>query len=185
MPLFQTGSSALLSATLGDGNETKYLRAYIYRNGTQETAIAMAHDARGRYTGVWTPATSQKYNVIYVVYEDAARTIESLNYERVEETWQSVDGAIGPGVADAVWDEPMAGHTTAGSAGEYLIRTHLIEALLRNRLELADGDTDNWILYKDDGVTPWVRFSVTDKDGEEIKMDKFVPARRTGGIIIP
>lgn len=181
MPFFVTGQPALLSLTLGGGDIDLYPRAFAWRNGTQETAVALSHVAQGRYTGPWTPGTPGKYNLLYIVYQDAARTIPSPVYDQVEETWQSLDGAVGPGIAPAVWDELLAGHTIAGSAGEYLARTGLIEKLLRNRLELEDGDTANWVLYDDDSVTPLLTWDVKDKDGDPIQMDKFVPARRTRG----
>ena len=148
-------------------------------------------------------------------------------------------------LADAVWDEALAGHAGAGSAGKALedaraaavtvnaripadptstvteAAAHgatqaavavvgadvaillarltvaraaaldllpgvasdaaLTRRILVNRLELADGATNNWILYADDDVTPLLRFSVSDKDGEAIRLAKYVPARRTRG----
>lgn len=181
MPFFVTGQPALLSLTLTDGAETFFPRAFLWRNGTQETAVSLSHQGLGRYTGLWSPAQPSKYNVVYRVYLDAARTIPALQYEQVEETWQSLDGAVGPAIADSVWDEALSGHAAAGSAGEALARTALIEKILRNRLELVPGDTDNWILYDDDNVTPLLRWSVTDKDGAPIRINAFVPARRTRG----
>lgn len=181
MPFYVTGQSALLSLTLTDGAETLYPRAYLWRNGTQETAVALSHQGQGRYTGIWTPAQNVKYNALFRVYLDAARTIPALQYEQVEETWQSLDGAIAPAIADAVWDEALAGHTAAGSAGEYLARTALLEKIMRNRLELAEGDTDNWVLYDDDSVTPLLTWSVRDKAGAAVRLNAFVAARRTRG----
>ena len=116
MPFFVTGQPALLSLTLADGAESLSPRAFIWRNGTQETAVAISHVGLGRYTGLWTPAQNTKYNVVYRVYSDVACTILAPSYSQEEETWQSLDGAVGPAVADAVWDEAMAGHTAVGSA---------------------------------------------------------------------
>jgi len=157
----------------------------------------------------------------------------------------SWEGAAPAAVADAVWDEALAGHAAPGSAGaalesaradaaapegrvpadptstatealahgvtqaavaavqadttELLARLSLARAaaldslptvasdamlvrqILMNRLELADGAVGNWILYADDDVTPLLTFAVTDKDGDPIRLAKWVPARRTRG----
>lgn len=61
-------------------------------------------------------------------------------------------------------------------------RLILLEKLARNKLELADGDTDNWVLYDDDDVTPLLTFSVTDKDGNALYLPAQAPAKRTRGI---
>lgn len=58
----------------------------------------------------------------------------------------------------------------------------LIEKLLRNRLELADGGVGNWILYDNDDVTPLLTWDVTDKNGNPIAVPAGVPARRTRGV---
>jgi len=44
-------------------------------------------------------------------------------------------------------------------------RVLLMKKLFTNRLELAEGTTDNWILYDDDNVTPLCIFDARDKDG--------------------
>lgn len=116
MPLFKTGSPTLLSLLLSDGNASKYARAYVYRGSLLEIALNLAHVSLGRYTVSWTPATAEKYNVIFIVYDDAAYSVVSSMYERVEETWQSID-AIAPTIADVIWDELLAGHTITNSAG--------------------------------------------------------------------
>jgi len=56
--------------------------------------------------------------------------------------------------------------------------TELIRKLLTNRLELAEGNTQNWILYDDDGVTPLKMWHVKDKSGNSILIAAGAPARR-------
>jgi parallel beta-helix repeat protein len=58
--------------------------------------------------------------------------------------------------------------------------TEIIRMLLSNRLELADGTTDNWVLY-DDNNQPFLNFSVTDKGGLAITQPDGAPSRRTKG----
>ena len=84
-------------------------------------------------------------------------------------------------IPDDVWDELLAGHAAVGSAGEALTFTTLIKKMLINRLELADGVANNWVLYDDNDTTPLLTFSVTDKDGLTISQPTGVPSRRTRG----
>jgi len=42
-------------------------------------------------------------------------------------------------------------------------RTIIMRKIFTNRLELEDGDTQNWTLYDDDNVTPLLVFSAQDK----------------------
>jgi hypothetical protein len=61
------------------------------------------------------------------------------------------------------------------------IRTALIRKIQTNKLELADGDTGNWILYDDDSVTPLLTFDVRDKNGDLIVQPANIPSRRSKG----
>jgi hypothetical protein len=54
----------------------------------------------------------------------------------------------------------------------------LIRKLLKNRLELAEGSTNNWVLYDDDNVSPLIRWNVSDKSGSSITIGAGVPAKR-------
>jgi hypothetical protein len=60
------------------------------------------------------------------------------------------------------------------------IRTTLLRKIQTNRLELFDGDTDNWILYDDDAITPLITFSISDKDGDVIVQCSSSPSKRSG-----
>jgi len=59
------------------------------------------------------------------------------------------------------------------------IRTSLLRKIQTNRLELEDGDLDNWTLYDDDKSTPLLTFSVTDKNGHLIVQNPHTPSRRS------
>jgi hypothetical protein len=176
--IYRPGETAIpLSLQLDDGAATLYPSAHVYRGATQEVVVPLAHVALGRYSGLWTPATSSDYVVVFIVYSDAARTIESPDYTRESENWRPIT-AVSPQIASDVWDELLAGHTVTGSAGATMA---LIEKILRNRLELEEGSSDNWVLYDDDSITPLLTWSVTDKDGAAIQVGSFNPARRTRG----
>jgi hypothetical protein len=58
------------------------------------------------------------------------------------------------------------------------LRTLLLRKIHTNRLELFDGDTDNWILYDDDRTTPLLIFSVSDKDDSIIIQQPHAPSKR-------
>jgi len=60
-------------------------------------------------------------------------------------------------------------------------RTTLVRKILTNRLELEDGETENWVLYDDDDVTPIIKWNVTDKDDDVITQIPYSDSRRTRG----
>lgn len=58
-------------------------------------------------------------------------------------------------------------------------RTILMRKLFTNRLELEDGDTDNWILYDDDSITPLLVFNARDKGGYPVYLIPRMTAKRS------
>lgn len=70
--------------------------------------------------------------------------------------------------------------TIESTVGIVDVRTSLLRKIWTNRLELFDGDTDNWILYDDDEATPLLTFSVSDKSGDLIIQQPNTPSRRSG-----
>jgi len=61
------------------------------------------------------------------------------------------------------------------------VRTLLVRKIQTNRLELADGDVSNWVLYDDDSATPLLTFDVQDKNGDLIVQPANIPSRRSKG----
>jgi hypothetical protein len=61
------------------------------------------------------------------------------------------------------------------------IRTLLIKKILANKLELSDGDTENWVLYDDDDTTVLTTWDVTDKTDGPIEEPHYGNSRRTRG----
>lgn len=55
----------------------------------------------------------------------------------------------------------------------------LLRKIQTNRLELVEGDSDNWVLYDDNNVDMLLAWNVTDKNGDAIRMNAFVPAKRS------
>lgn len=75
----------------------------------------------------------------------------------------------------------QAAMTAQGYTSARAAMIELSRKMLTNRLELADGDTDNWILYDDDD-SPLLKFNVRDKLGSGIIQPPLFPARRTKGV---
>lgn len=61
------------------------------------------------------------------------------------------------------------------------IRTLLVKKILANKLELADGDTANWVLYDDDDTSVLATWDVTDKTDGPIVEQPYSNSRRTRG----
>jgi len=78
-------------------------------------------------------------------------------------------------VPGSTWEELTSVHEVTGTMGE---RVNLIKKILFNRLELAAGSTNNWILYDDDKVTPISTWDMSDSTGAAITMDAGIPAKR-------
>lgn len=179
--LFIPTEATRLYLQLSDGAENQYPQAMVFDGTTLDAVIPLSHVSGGLYSALWVPSGAVIFEIRYTCYHDPTHTIPSLIYEQVTEKWQPTD-MVSEQTAEALLDTPLTGHGSAGSVGEALARLALIEKIQRNRLELAEGATNNWILYDDDSITPLLRWSVTDKTGLDIRMNAFVPARRTRGV---
>lgn len=200
MNVYKGGETVPLSAQLGDGSELLHPAAHVYLGAALEATVNLSHQALGRYEGPWTPLTTSDYHVVYAVYQDAGRTLEDLAYDRETELWRPVESLSGP-VADAVLREALADHAgVSGSLAEAVDNLHqritvaraaaldeipgiavdvvLIRKIMKNKLEMVEGSDDNWVLYDDDRVTPLIRWNVRDKDGQQVRIASFAPARR-------
>jgi hypothetical protein len=198
--LFVSGGSAPIAAQLEDGEENRYLRAFAYTGGSLEGYVDLNHIGLGHYAGTFNPATANDYHIIYIVFSDAGRTTEDTNYHRSVELWRAIN-TFSPTVADQVLREALVDHVGyAGSLAEAIDNLHtrltaaraaaldsisgmtvditLVKKMLKNKLELAEGSSDNWILYDDDKVTPILKWNVRDKDGQGIRISAYAPARR-------
>lgn len=138
MNLFNLGETVELKLITEDGDTSQYPRALAYRSsGSLEATIDLIHSVNGKYTGPWTPATNDTYNVQFFVYSNSARTIENKLYARSLEFWRAFDDmatATATEAADAVWDEDMALHNIANSAGDFLTRIPVTPAGARERV---------------------------------------------------
>ena len=90
------GTPVHLSLLIDDGRTDQYPQAYIYKAGeTTTTAIVdMASVAGGLYSGFWTPTENGSYAVLFIIYYDAAHTIDAFVYTRAEEQIQVYDRPV-------------------------------------------------------------------------------------------
>jgi hypothetical protein len=152
---FVVGDSVPLSLQLDDGAAGLYPRAIIYLSGgvVPVTTANLVDLGSGRYESSWVATTVGVYTITYVVYSDAGHTTVDASYSRECEVLEVVATSI---ESD----------------------TSLARKMLQNRLELADGSTNNWILYDDDGSTPLLTWDISGKSGEAILIPAATPAKR-------
>jgi len=81
------GSAVTLVEALPDGYTGSFPQAEIYEPGnpTPVATIDLTHIAKGRYEGSWTPTSVGTYSALFIVYADAAHTVESIAYTREAE----------------------------------------------------------------------------------------------------
>jgi hypothetical protein len=80
-------------------------------------------------------------------------------------------------IADAVWDEALAGHTTAGSAADAV---HIIRKIQSNKLQIIEeGGQTKLVVFEDNGSTRFKTFILTDPSGDTVDLDAKTPTTRT------
>jgi hypothetical protein len=81
------GDPVLLVEAMPDGNTGVYPQAEIYLpSGTVPVAVVdLNHQVKGRYEGSWIPSSAGAYSALFIVYADAAHTVESIVYTREAE----------------------------------------------------------------------------------------------------
>lgn len=81
------GSAVPVVMILEDGSEVQYPQAEIYAGGgtTPLATLDLVHKAKGRYESEWTPSSAGVYTAHFIVYTDAAHTVESIVYTREAE----------------------------------------------------------------------------------------------------
>jgi hypothetical protein len=165
---FADRSSATVIAVL---SQTQ-LSTYQLRDGTANTwhtgdvykiyQIAQCSISGGNLVAVDSNGTS-----INPVTPTAFTQVQLANSSSA--TLQTLDGAT---IAEAVWDEPMTGHTAAGTAGEML---GLLQQTAAGRWRII---ANQMIFYADDGITPILTFDLKDEAGNPSMANVFerVPA---------
>jgi len=80
----KVGEAVPIAMILDDGNELQYPQAEIYEPGAvvPTATLDLLHKVRGRYEESWTPSAVGAYSAVFIVYSDAAHTVENIVYER-------------------------------------------------------------------------------------------------------
>ncbi len=68
------------------------------------------------------------------------------------------------------------------TADEVNFRINLIKKIMQNKLELADGDTDNLVIYDDDNVTERLKWNVTDVIDGPVVQTPYNISKRSRGV---
>lgn len=130
-------------------------------------------DMKGIYRYLWnsaSPVTAQgEYHFIFK-YNDGTNDLETFDSVYFDEA------ASPSSIAAAVWNSLTASFVAANSFGLMMKR---IKASLINRMELADGSSNNLVIYDDDGTTPLLTASVVDKSNGAITTSTTIPAKRS------
>lgn len=81
------GNAVTLVEALPDGFVGAFPQAEIYEpgNAAPVDTIDLTHIAKGRYEGSWAPPSVGTYSALFIVYADAAHTVESIVYTREAE----------------------------------------------------------------------------------------------------
>jgi hypothetical protein len=89
--------------------------------------VPMTHMDGGTYVASFTPDPDKSYVVRKSVYTDGTYTVLEGGYSSGSESFATKDGPAAAvdydAVAEAVWDEPTSGHTTAGTFGALALDT--------------------------------------------------------------
>lgn len=156
-----------------------WILAYFTREGEPATGLSPLARVRDVETGVIVISGSSMvergdgfygYNFsAYNPQRDYAVICDSVTLSGVERYTYASSGE---------YNEVLDG--IESTVGVVDIRTTLLRKIQTNRLELFDGDTDNWILYDDDETTPLLTFSVSDKNDDIIVQCPSTPSKRSG-----
>lgn len=179
--------------------------------GVVDTTLALAHGAAS-----WATAIGFSTLAAADVWSVGTRTLTGVGASGIalESSLSSLSAAVAllpsaATIADATWDELLAGHATAGSAGATLTTAgagasastiaaavwsavegspavgtmgyaqKLGRQWFTNRSAVTAGTSANFILYADDTTTPLLTFSLTDGAGLAITTPTGSPARRS------
>lgn len=99
---------------------------------------------------VWNDAVDRGSGTKGGLVEDMAVAVAAINVETDPSS-----------IANAVWNELLASHNTAGSAADIVKRALKV---LKNRTKI-DTTADTLTVYDDDGTTPLYVFNLKDKNG--------------------
>jgi hypothetical protein len=111
-PVLDADGVAVTTAVLADFS--------IAKNGSVAvlTGATVTHSTNGYYTIALTTGNVNTLGRLDIIVNNSAMSMSNHRYDVVpSDTYEEL---MTTGIADAVWDEPYAGHTTAGSFGKLI-----------------------------------------------------------------
>jgi hypothetical protein len=111
-PMLDADGVAVTTAVLADFS--------ISKNGSVAvlTGATVTHSTNGYYTIALTTGNVDSLGRLDIIVNNSAMSMSNHRYDVLpSDTYEEL---MTTGIADAVWDEPYAGHTTAGSFGKLI-----------------------------------------------------------------
>jgi hypothetical protein len=111
-PILDSDGVAVSTAVLTDFS--------IAKNGSVAvlTGATVTHSTNGYYTIALTTGNVDSLGRLDIIVNNSAMSMSNHRYDVLpSDTYEEL---MTTGIADAVWDEPYAGHTTAGSFGKLI-----------------------------------------------------------------
>ena len=115
----------VVSNTLYDGDESKYVRAFIYEDsGLFVTSINLLHRALGFYHQTFVAPSPGQYTIVTIVYNDSAYLEECFDYERTGDVlFVSAHTAIDSNnIAAEVWNSILEGNYDIDNSAGSLVQ---------------------------------------------------------------
>jgi len=127
-----------------------------------------ATDSEGVYEHIWDSSLSVTALGKYSQENKVTLPVEFKSFTSVAIAFEQ-----------SVWDELESEHVLSGSMGE---AQEIGRMFITNRLEMDEGASGNWKLYRDNSSTLRLTWSVKDKDGNMITPDLGDAAQRVKAV---
>lgn len=125
------GETVRLSLTVDDGNTGVFPKATIYNGSVVPVAaVNLTHVALGMYRGDFTPSLAKNFDVVFRVFSDPARTVETDYLRRSE----LIKVNLPP-------DEPRLGVVFDSTADQLLVNVHVLRKGVRINASLLSSAT--------------------------------------------
>ena len=180
---------ARLPATLSGGR----IRAQVE---SMDAGVITSTEAPNLDTTVSSRSSQTSVNTVSTNVDELLTRL-SIARATLLDNLSSIDASVSSRLASASYTAPNnAGITSIDGKVDVAVSTRLaasayttpdntnillLKKIMVNRLELAPGSTDNWILYDDDDSV-LLTWNVLDKDGNPITISTGAPSKRSIGV---
>ena len=165
----------VVSNALYDGDESKYVRAFIYEDsGLFVTSIDLLHRALGFYHQTFVAPSVGQYTIVTIVYNDPAYSEECFDYERTGDVlFVSAHTEIDSNnIASEVWDKVLPGiHDDPNSAGLFLQSVR--ETVVQTMNEIV-SDPDHSLNALEQKIMDNRTILTAEVNENEVKIDQII-----------